>query len=65
MKVIKVGNGYVTNVELSCGKIATIDIDIDKQPVTFTPEDANVIKKKLEEYYKNKNIKIEIEINDF
>ena len=67
MKKIRVGEGYITNIELSCGKIATIDVEINKQPATFKEENAELIKTTLEEYYKNKDatLIVEIVIEDF
>lgn len=65
MKIIRVANGYVTNIELSCGSIAKIDVDVNKQPVSFSEKDAKYIKEVLEKYYEDKNVKIEIVIEDF
>ena len=65
MKIIRVANGYITNIELSCGNISKIDVDVNKQPVSFSEEDAIQIKAVLEKYYEDKNVKIEIVIEDF
>lgn len=64
MKIIRVGNGYVTEVELSRGEIIKIEIDTNKQPVSFNEEDAEQIKEKLEKTYQHKNIVAEIVIED-
>ena len=64
MKIIKVGNGYVTDIELSRGEIIKIEIDINKQPVSFNEEDTEQIKKIIEKNYQKKNIVAEIVIED-
>lgn len=64
MKKIKIGNGYITNVELSCGEIYKIEISDNEQPVSFKEEDAKQLKTLIEEQYKNKNIIVEIDIED-
>lgn len=66
MKKIRVGNSYITNIELSCGEIEKTEFEISPyfQPVSFEEEDAEKIKAKLEEHYKSKNIIAEIVIED-
>lgn len=64
MKKIKIGNGYITNVELSCGEIYKIEISDNEQPVSFKEENAKQLKTLIEEHYKNKNIIVEIAIED-
>lgn len=64
MKKIKVGNGYITNVELSCGKIYKIEIGYNEQPVSFKEEETEQLKTIIEEWYKDKNIAVEIAIED-
>lgn len=61
MKKLRVGHGYVTNIELSCGKLHKIEVG-DEQPISFNEEDAIQLKTILEEYYKNKDETLHVEI---
>ena len=64
MKKIRIGNAYISNVELSCGKIHKVETSTFEQPVSFKEEDAEQLKTILEDLYKDKNIVVEIAIED-
>lgn len=62
MKKLRVGNSYVTNIELSCGELYKVETSIEEQPASFREDDAIQLKAILEEYYKNKDETLHVEI---
>lgn len=61
MKKIRVGNSYVTDIELSRGKLETLEFDINKQPIKFNEEDIEEFRTAIEEIYKDKEVEVIVE----
>lgn len=64
MKKIKIADGYITDIELTCGKVIKLEVSSDKQPVSFLEEDAEEVKLKIEKHFQEQSIITEIVIED-